>query len=102
MRHLLQRIQSVVVGLQIVRIERNILPRHREVRVAQKLLEPERVAASLNVQFGVGVPEQMDGRFLDASFVIVGPHCIPQCADGQLYAILRYKQQVRRGALPIY
>lgn len=56
--------------------------------MAQKLLEPERVAASLDVQLGVGVPEQMDGRFLDASLVIVGPHCIPQCADGQLSLIL--------------
>lgn len=70
--------------------------------MAQKLLEPERVAASLNVQFGVGVPEQMDGRFLDASFVIVGPHRIPQCADGQLYAILRYEQQIRGSTIPIY
>ena len=70
--------------------------------MAQKLLEPERVAASLDVQLGVGVPEQMDGRFLDASLVIVGPHCIPQCADGQLYAILRYEQQVRGSTIPIY
>ena len=70
--------------------------------MAQKLLKPERVAACLDVQLGIGVPEQVDGRFLDASLVIVGPHCIPQCADGQLYAILRYEQQVRGSTVPIY
>ena len=55
MAHLFQRVQGVIVGLEVVSIQRNIPSGHRKVSVAQQLLQTERVATSLDIQLGVGM-----------------------------------------------
>lgn len=88
MAHLFQRVQGVVVGSQVVRIQRHIPPGHRKVRVAQQLLQTERIAASLDIQFGVGMPEQVHRCFLHASAMVIIPHRIAKRIQGHLVAIL--------------
>ena len=61
--------------------------------MSQKLLQAERVAASLDIQFGVGVPEQVHRGLIHASAMIIIPNRIAERIQCHLVAILRNKQR---------
>ena len=66
--------------------------------MSQQLLQTERVAASLDIQFGVGVPEQVHRGLIHASAMIIIPHRIAKRIQSHLVAILRDKQRSCRVA----
>ena len=61
--------------------------------MSQQLLQTERVAASLDIQLRVGMPEQVHRGFLHASVMIIIPNRITERIQGHLVAILRDKQR---------
>ena len=88
LRYLFQGVQRVIVRLQVIRIQCHIPPGPRKVSVAQQLLQTDWVAASLDIQFGVGMPEQMQRGLLHASAVVIVPYCIADSADAHSSPIL--------------
>ena len=59
--------------------------------MSQQLLQTERVAASLDIQLRIGVPEQVHRGLVHASAMIIIPNRIAERIQRHLVAILRDK-----------